>query len=153
MKTLVTGAYQMLTTASSVGMGDVATIEAFEWLVSNPKLLRAASVICRLMDDIASHKFEQKRGHVASGVECFMKQYDAIEEEPYNEFRKQITDVWKDVNEELLRPTTLPMRLLVRILNFARAIDVIYKDGDGYSDAQVYLKGYITALFIDPVLI
>ncbi|XP_044507255.1 (-)-germacrene D synthase-like [Mangifera indica] len=148
---MVSNAYAMLTTNSFVGMGDVATKEAFEWSVSNPKLLRAASVICRLMDDIASHKFEQKRGHVASAVECFQKQYGATEEEAYREFRKQITDAWKDINEDLLRPTALPMPLLVRILNFARVIDVIYKEGDGYSFAHIYLKDYIASLFIDPV--
>ncbi|XP_044494132.1 (-)-germacrene D synthase-like [Mangifera indica] len=150
---LVTSTYQMLATNSFVGMGDVATKEAFEWSVSNPKLLRAASVICRLMDDIASHKFEQKRGHAASAVECFQKQYGATEEAAYKEFRKQITDAWKDLNEELLLPTALPMPLPVRILNFSRVIDVVYKDGDGYSEAQTYLKDYIASLFIDPVSI
>ncbi|KAK4851411.1 hypothetical protein QYF36_014887 [Acer negundo] len=34
-----------------------------------------------LMDDMVSHKFEQKRGHVASSVECFMNQHGATEEE------------------------------------------------------------------------
>ncbi|KAJ0044676.1 hypothetical protein Pint_04331 [Pistacia integerrima] len=53
---LVTSAYQLLTTTSFVGMGDVATKEAFEWLFSYPKVLKAASIICRLMDDIVGHK-------------------------------------------------------------------------------------------------
>ncbi|XP_044507235.1 (-)-germacrene D synthase-like [Mangifera indica] len=148
---LITNGYLMLGINSFVGMGDVATKEAFEWSASNPKLLMASSAICRLMDDIVSHKFEQKRGHVASGIECFWKQYDATEEEACKELRKQITDAWKDINEELLRPTAFPMPLLVRILNFARAMDVIYKDDDGYVHAHIYLKDYIASLFIDPV--
>ncbi|KAJ0096526.1 hypothetical protein Patl1_27260 [Pistacia atlantica] len=79
---LVTSAYQMLATTSFVGMGDVATIEAFECL-------------------------NKREAMLPSGVECFMKQYDATEEEANNELQKQVTDAWKDVNEELLRPIAL----------------------------------------------
>ncbi|KAF3954892.1 hypothetical protein CMV_019820 [Castanea mollissima] len=69
---LVTSAYSMLATTSLVGMGDIVTKDSFEWLFSDPKIVRASAVVCRLMDDIVSHKFEQKRGHVASAVECYM---------------------------------------------------------------------------------
>jgi hypothetical protein len=53
---LVTCAYPMLETTSLVGMGDIVTEDAFVWLFSNPKLVRASAVVCRLMDDIVSHK-------------------------------------------------------------------------------------------------
>ena len=54
---LVTSAYPMLSTTSFVGMGDIVTKESFEWLFSfNPRFIRASSVVCRLMDDIVSHK-------------------------------------------------------------------------------------------------
>ncbi|KAJ4700857.1 Sesquiterpene synthase [Melia azedarach] len=148
---LVTSAYPMLATTSFVGMGDIVTKEAFEWLFSNPKMVTASSVVCRLMDDIVSHKFEQKRGHVASSIECFMKQHGATEEEACNEFRKQVINAWKDINEECLRPTSVPMPLLLRILNLTRVIDVIYKDEDGYTHSGVVLKGHVASLLIDPV--
>ncbi|KAJ0044678.1 hypothetical protein Pint_04339 [Pistacia integerrima] len=53
---LVTSAYSMLATTSFVGMGNIVTKEAFEWLFTNPKMIKASSVICRLMDDMVSHK-------------------------------------------------------------------------------------------------
>ena len=54
---LVTSAYPMLSTTSFVGMGDIVTKESFEWLFSNvPRFIRASSIVCRLMDDIVSHK-------------------------------------------------------------------------------------------------
>ena len=53
---LVTSAYPMLSTTSFVGMGDIVTKESFEWLFSNPRFIRASSVVCRLMDDMASHE-------------------------------------------------------------------------------------------------
>ncbi|KAL6311283.1 hypothetical protein AAG906_013254 [Vitis piasezkii] len=55
------------------------------------------------------------RGHVASGIECYMKQYGASEEEVYDEFQKQVVDAWRDINEEFLRPTVVPMPLLMRM--------------------------------------
>ncbi|KAH9755851.1 alpha-humulene/(-)-(E)-beta-caryophyllene synthase [Citrus sinensis] len=137
---LVTSAYPMLSTTSFVGMGDIVTKESFEWLFSNPRFIRASSVVCRLMDDMVSHKFEQSRGHVASSVECYMKQHGATEEEACNEFRKQVSNAWKDINEDCLRPTVVPMPLLMRILNLTRVIDVIYKYEDGYTHSAVVLN-------------
>ena len=53
---LKTSGYQMLTAVSFLGMGDIVTKEAFDWIFSNPKIITASSVIGRLMDDIKSHK-------------------------------------------------------------------------------------------------
>ena len=55
---LVTAANIMLSTNSFVGMGDIATKEAFDWVSNQPLVLRAASVISRLMDDIATHEVQ-----------------------------------------------------------------------------------------------
>ncbi|KAL9454270.1 hypothetical protein AB3S75_009796 [Citrus x aurantiifolia] len=147
---LVTSTCPMLSTISFVGMGDIVTKESFEWLLSNPRSVRASSAVYRLVNDIMSHKFEQSRGHVASSVECYMKQYQATEEEAYNELRKQVSNAWKDINEDCLRPTVVPMPLLMRILNLMRVADVIYKYEDGYTFAEV-LKDFIASLFINPV--
>ncbi|XP_062011925.1 (-)-germacrene D synthase-like [Rosa rugosa] len=148
---LVTSAYSMLATTSFVGMGDIVTKDSFEWIFSDPKIVKASSVVCRLMDDIVSHKFEQKRGHVASAVECYMKQYGATEEQTIIEFRKQVIDAWKDINEECLHPTPLEMPLLMRVLNLTRVIDVVYKSEDGYTHAGTILKDFVASLLIEPV--
>ncbi|XP_040987076.1 (-)-germacrene D synthase-like [Juglans microcarpa x Juglans regia] len=148
---LVTSAYAMLATTSLVGMGEIVTKDSFEWLFSDPKMVTASAVVCRLMDDIVSHKFEQKRGHVASAVECYMTQYGVIEEEAVRELRKQVTDAWKDINKECLYPTEVPMPILMRVLNLARVIDVVYKDEDGYTHAGIVLKDFVASLMVDPL--
>ena len=79
-----------------------------------------------------------------------MNQYGATEEEAYSEFRKQVSNAWKDINEECLRPTVVPVPLLIRILNLTRAADVIYKYKDGYTDSEE-LKDFIVSLLINPV--
>ncbi|KAJ0102229.1 hypothetical protein Patl1_04446 [Pistacia atlantica] len=53
---LVNSAYSMLATTSFVGMGNIVTKEAFEWLFTNPKMIKASSVIGRLMNDMVSDK-------------------------------------------------------------------------------------------------
>lgn len=53
---LVSCGYQMLAAASFLGMGDIATKEVFEWISATPKIANASSTVCRLMDDIVSHK-------------------------------------------------------------------------------------------------
>ncbi|RVW14966.1 (-)-germacrene D synthase [Vitis vinifera] len=100
------------------------TMEEYMPIFSEPKIVRASAIVCRLMDDMVSHKFEQRRGHVASAVECYMKQHGASEQETHNEFNKQVRDAWKDINEECLIPTAVPMPILMRVLNLARVIDV-----------------------------
>lgn len=49
--------YCTLIIISFLGMGDnIATREAFDWILSQPDVVKAASTICRLADDIAGHQ-------------------------------------------------------------------------------------------------
>jgi hypothetical protein len=80
-----------------------------------------------------------------------MTQHGATEEEAINEFRIQVRDAWKDINEECLYPTSVPMPILTRVLNLARVIDVLYKDEDCYTHAGTLLKAFVTSMLIDPV--
>ncbi|XP_058195528.1 (-)-germacrene D synthase-like [Rhododendron vialii] len=148
---LLSCGYQAISTISFTGMGELATKEAFDWVSSNPLIVQGSSVICRLIDDVVGHKFEQERGHVASSVECYMKQYGATEEEAIVEFQKWVMNAWKDMNSECLRPTPVPIPLLRLPLNLARVIYVLYKDGDNYTHSGTKLKGFVTSVLVDPV--
>ncbi|XVF85379.1 hypothetical protein PTKIN_Ptkin17bG0113000 [Pterospermum kingtungense] len=53
---LLTTGYAMLAITSFVGMGDVVTPETFKWADNDPKIIKASTIICRFMDDIAEHK-------------------------------------------------------------------------------------------------
>nr|QHU78612.1 monoterpene synthase [Albizia julibrissin] len=145
---LVTSGYRMLTATSFIRMGPIAKEEAFQWLASGPKIVRASQIICRLMDDIVSNEIEQKRGHVASAIECYMKQHGVQRENAIEEFKRQVISAWKDINEELLEPLQVPRPLLMRILNLTRVMDVLYTDSDGYTDSTESTKHHIAALFL-----
>ncbi|KAL4619514.1 hypothetical protein ACB092_06G084500 [Castanea dentata] len=137
---LKSSGYPTVITISFVGMGDI-----------EPKIVKAASTISRLMDDIVSQEFEQKREHFVSSIDCYMKQHGVSKEEVHNEFQKQIENAWKDINQGCLRPTQVPMPLLTRVLNFSQVMDLLYKDEDAYTHiGEVLIQG-VTSLLVDLV--
>ncbi|XVE50475.1 hypothetical protein DITRI_Ditri01bG0165100 [Diplodiscus trichospermus] len=152
---IVSAGYIMVAITSFVGMGDIVTEEVFNWASTNPKIIKASGIISRLMDDIVSHKFEQERGHVASAIECYMKQHEVGEEKAIEEFNDQIENAWKDINQELLIGPTdkVPMAVLTRVLNLAKVMDFLYKEGDGYTHVGHATRTGITSLLIDPISI
>ncbi|KAK9041685.1 hypothetical protein V6N11_016775 [Hibiscus sabdariffa] len=148
---LMSSAYPNLTIASLVGMEDNITKDTFIWTFNVPKMLKASSTICRLMDDVVTHRFEQERGHVSSAVECYMKQYGTSMQVAYDEFFKQVKDAWKDINEGFLKPTVVPTSALNRILNFTKVIDLFYTGESAYDTAGDSAKTSIIAVLIDSV--
>ncbi|KAJ4827207.1 hypothetical protein Tsubulata_016800 [Turnera subulata] len=95
--------------------------------------------------------FEQERGHAASAVECYTKEHGVPEEEACKVLQMEVVKAWKDINEECLKPTAVPMPLLTRILNLTRVIDVIYKDEDCYTHVGKVMKSNVASVLIHPV--
>ncbi|KAL4360004.1 hypothetical protein AHAS_Ahas08G0134000 [Arachis hypogaea] len=93
----ISSGYPLLITVSYIGMGDIAIEDIFKWVTSKPKIVRASTIICRFMDDIVSNELEQKREHVTSIIECYMREYDISKEEAIQELKKGVTDAWKDI--------------------------------------------------------
>ncbi|WRX28141.1 Terpene synthase [Theobroma cacao] len=118
------------------------------------------------MDNIVGHKaslsasllknkiyfvFEQERGHFASAIECYIKQYGVSDREAYDGFNKQVEDAWMDFNEEFLKPTAGPEPVLVRVLNLDRAMELLSKDEDAYTHVREVAITSIASLLIDPI--
>ncbi|CAI0456618.1 unnamed protein product [Linum tenue] len=142
-----------LCTSCFVGMGaEIATKKAFEWVTNESKMMNAGCLIARVQNDIFSHEFEQKRNHVASAVECCMKEYRVSEKEAVEFLWKEISNAWKDIVEEYCqKPTLLPSTDLTdRLLNLTRLINIFYDNGDCLINSHL-LKDHLTSLFIDPV--
>ncbi|XP_038718868.1 probable terpene synthase 6 [Tripterygium wilfordii] len=147
---LITSCCHILPLMSFFVIGEIATLEAFEWLESSPKFVTASQTIGCLVDDIRSHKFEQKRRHVASAVECYMKQYGITEEEAVTGLKKMVTKAWKDINEERMRASAVSMELLKPLVGLMRTVEELYKMDDGFTD-QLSLKDNMTSLVVDEV--
>ncbi|KAL5101430.1 hypothetical protein RYX36_005757 [Vicia faba] len=149
----ISSGYCLVIAACYIGMGNIATEDIFKWVSKMPKVIDAAIVLCRLMDDIVSNEFEQKRDHVSSFLECYMRKYNVSREGAVQEGRKRIVDAWKDINKESLMPTDVPRPFLTRIINLSRFMDVVYKDKDNFTNSEGEMKTFIKALLLDPMKI
>ncbi|KAG8386209.1 hypothetical protein BUALT_Bualt03G0125200 [Buddleja alternifolia] len=166
----VTGGPLITTTASLAGMGNLVSKEDFDWVIRDSLMIQAGVKFGRLMNDMAGHGRPGKsRLNAASGLrwteklwlkaaafgasmECYMNENGASKEEVFAEFEKQLEKSWKDMNQECLQPTAVPMAILMRILNFARLMDLTYGHGDdAYGNPKSETKGYIQYLFVEPV--
>ncbi|PHU14596.1 hypothetical protein BC332_15801 [Capsicum chinense] len=151
---IVSTTFMVLGTTSLIGMEELITKDIFEWITNAPSIVRASSTICRLMDDISDHETDQQRGHVASIIECYMKEYGASKQEAYIKFRKEFKNAWKDINKALLCPIEAPTFVLERILNLARTMDTFFQDEeDGYTNSNSKCKDIITLLLVDSIKI
>ncbi|KAI3456992.1 hypothetical protein Pfo_013655 [Paulownia fortunei] len=133
---LISGAYMMLSTTSLVGMGNLVTKEDFDWVSSEPVIVRAASTICRLMDDMVGYGFEPK----LIAVQCYMNQNGASEKEDFAEFQEQLKKAWKDINQECLQPTIVSLPIFMNVVILARVIKLMYVDEDGYANSKSKMK-------------
>ncbi|KAK6775232.1 hypothetical protein RDI58_026233 [Solanum bulbocastanum] len=150
---LATSTYYLLTTTSYLGMKS-ATENDFEWLSRNPKILKANATLCRVIDDIATYEVEKSRGQIATGIECYRRDYGVSTEEAMVKFREMAEIAWKDLNEGILRPNHVSMEFLTRILNLVRLVEVTYKHNeDGYTHPEKVLKPHIVALLVDSIKI
>ncbi|XP_047941552.1 bicyclogermacrene synthase-like [Salvia hispanica] len=143
--------YTSLIICSFLGMGDCVTKEAFDFVLSEPDVVKSALNICRLTDDIVGHEFERDREHIPSMVECYTKEHNKSKEEAVKELLNRVETAWKLINEAFLKPTKILTPLLSRILNFARVIEVMYSKGDWYTNVGPEMQKIITQVLIDPV--
>ncbi|OMP04631.1 hypothetical protein COLO4_09457 [Corchorus olitorius] len=149
---LITSTIPLLSVVSLLGLGNFAIKDVFDWVLNYPKLVTASSIIYRFIDDIITHEYEKEtRGQEATSVQCYMKQHGVTKQEAIDELYRQISNAWKDINEECLKPFTVPFPVLKRIIGLVRVASVVYKDGDGYTFSQLLLKDDIASLLVDPL--
>ncbi|CAA2966117.1 (-)-germacrene d synthase [Olea europaea subsp. europaea] len=143
--------YLVFISSSLTAIGEFVSKKAFEWVVSEPLILQGLEEIGRLMNDLVGFGFEQK----ISAVGCYMNQHNgASKEEAFAEIQKQVTNAWKVINQECLRPTAVPMAFLKQVIvNLARVSHTMYKDLDAYTHSADKLKGTITLLLVQLVAI
>lgn len=96
---------------------------------------------------------EQERDHFPTSVECYMKQYGVTEEHACDMVRKQIEDLWKDINRESLMCKDVPMPIIMVVINLIRTLDYLYKYKDSFTEGGEELKDLIKSLFIHPMSI
>nr|XP_016485067.1 PREDICTED: (E,E)-germacrene B synthase-like [Nicotiana tabacum] len=145
----VTTTCMMVATTSLSFMEESIAKETFEWMIIEHLILRASSAINRLKGDCIGHNLEQQRKHIASFIECYMKEFGGSKQDAYAEAQKKITNAWKDMNKDFLCSTQVPTFVLELVINIAR-LAYIFEEND-FASAQSEFKDKIMLLFVEPV--
>ncbi|XP_073117608.1 alpha-humulene synthase [Elaeis guineensis] len=148
---LISCCYAALSCASFVGMGEEATKEAFDWVTSFPRIIKSICSICRFLDDVVSDEFEHERKHVSSAVHCYIKEHGTSMQEACEKLLGMVEDDWKILNQECLSTTAVPKSLIMRIINLARIMEIIYRKYDSYTHSSGIMKDHITSLLVEPI--
>ncbi|CAN0890928.1 (-)-germacrene D synthase [Linum grandiflorum] len=152
--------YQQMVCLTLSGMGELASKEAFEWLLAFPEILLASSDHCRLMDDIVTYELESKRGHPPSSVQVYMNQFGVTKEEAIEALFSMIEDDWRTINREMLNPQLtdadvdvvhIPKEVRSILLGFAQVMEVLYKGADWYTFSGTIIKDQLTAMLVTPI--
>ncbi|KAG9454160.1 hypothetical protein H6P81_007064 [Aristolochia fimbriata] len=130
-----------------------ASVKAFEWWSCEPRMVVAAAEVCRFIDDLVTNEFKQKRWHVVSLIECYMKEKGMMREEVQDLFKHYYNVAWKDINKACLRPRPFPMYILSKGVNLAQVIGVWYNshNADEYTFSGGRTKEMITELLVNPI--
>ncbi|CAI9087771.1 OLC1v1021941C2 [Oldenlandia corymbosa var. corymbosa] len=127
-----------------------ATKDVYDWLATYPEILVGVAKICRMNNDISSHKREKEIS--GTGIQCYMNQYNVSEEEAMAKFEEMVEDGWKDMNEECLKSNPMSRETLMSFFNLARMVHVFYGDGvDGFTNPHQVTEPYIRAVLVDPI--
>ncbi|XP_047309619.1 probable terpene synthase 2 [Impatiens glandulifera] len=149
---LISSGARFLSINLFIGMNPtLATKEVFDWAFEDPPILKAIAIIIRLIDDSVGFKFEQEREHVVSAVQCYMHQHDVSEDIAISQLKMKVIDAWKVINSELIRPTKVSRALLTHVVGIARFMEVLYKEGDGYTHPQSKGKEILSYVLVNPV--
>ncbi|RWR77290.1 alpha-terpineol synthase-like protein [Cinnamomum micranthum f. kanehirae] len=81
--------------------------EEIDLIPADANLLRWASITFCLYDDMATSKAEQQCGDVPQSIQCYMHETGSSEKVAANHIRDLISDGWKELNAECLKPTIL----------------------------------------------
>ncbi|KAL8091205.1 hypothetical protein AgCh_040342 [Apium graveolens] len=142
----------MLGVSMILGMGHVDTTQACNWATSKPKAVLATEKMGRVINDIVGYEEEHSRPHVATSIDCYMKEYGVSKEEAVVKLYELIEDTWKDMNEECLEPTAVGRQFINVYLESMRVCHVVYdKDSDGYTHPEENLKHEINFIILDPL--
>ncbi|KAI3510528.1 hypothetical protein L1887_17594 [Cichorium endivia] len=149
----ITAGYIFGLAASFASMGDEVTDETFQWLFTHPPIFIATCGICRVMDDIVTHKKEQERKHVASLVECYQKEFDVTERDIYGVLDEKVEDAWKEMNKEANMCKDVKMSIIIQAINLGRAMDLMYTNTDQFTYVGEELINKIKSLIVDAIII
>ncbi|KAG8370941.1 hypothetical protein BUALT_Bualt13G0035600 [Buddleja alternifolia] len=131
-----------------------ASKEAFDWLLSEPKIVEAGGLLTRHMNDVSTYEREHDEGVFPTPVDCYMIENGVSKREAMDKILEFAEDQWKIINKEWI-VSSVPRHWMKPILNYARMQVAAYKGGDDlFTDPENGAgQDQIAALFVDPIVI
>lgn len=127
--------------------------ESFNIISTYGKPHRVACIIGKFMNDLTDYESDKELQHVGGVVDCYMEEFGVSKEEACASINVVIEDSWKDLADEIFRPTTtMPTPLLTRIHHFCRMCDYVYKYENSYTSTTERIKATLSLLFVEPLL-
>ncbi|KAJ6827090.1 (-)-germacrene D synthase-like [Iris pallida] len=149
---LISAALHTLTSVSLCLMEEVLSKDTLDWLLTVPKIVKACSILGRLMDDMASSEFEQQRMHLDSSLQICMREEGITKQEAVAKLNEMVENGWKDINKECINPLPSRKHLNLAVLNFTRVMEVVYyQHKDSYTSPEGQMKENISLLLVRPI--
>ncbi|KAG7627003.1 unnamed protein product [Arabidopsis thaliana] len=141
----------VIVAGSLMGMDNIDAVEAYDFLKSRSKFSQSSAEIVRYLNDLAGFEDDMRRGCVSTGLNCYMNQYGVTETEVFREFRKMVMNTCKIMNEEFLKTTDVPLRVLKTNFSCVRSGFVGYNEGEGVTYPEGKITKYLTSLYVDQI--
>jgi hypothetical protein len=133
-------------------MGQILPDDILKQIFSPSKIHGLLELTVRLKDDITDFEQERERGEIASSLECYLK--DNPESTPENALNhiKGILDLSvSELNWEFLKHDNVPLCCKKFSFNLARAMHLLLKYNDGFSNSDGEVKDQILKVLIEQV--
>ncbi|KAF2951145.1 hypothetical protein DAI22_01g240300 [Oryza sativa Japonica Group] len=147
---LVTGGAIELPVSIIVGMGDIATKDAFDWALSYADAGRAFGEVSRFMDDLAVSQNGREKMDVANAVECYMKEHGVTSDVAEAEISEMVEGAWRTLNQARFEDRVY-LPFVQRIANVSMSIALLFHGKrDGYTNSHE-LKDMFESHFVNPI--
>uniref|UniRef100_A0A0E0FPG3 Terpene synthase N-terminal domain-containing protein n=2 Tax=Oryza TaxID=4527 RepID=A0A0E0FPG3_ORYNI len=147
---LVTGGAIELPVSIIVGMGDIATKDAFDWALSCADAGRAFGEVSRFMDDLAVSQNGREKMDVANAVECYMKEHGVTSDVAEAEISEMVEGAWRTLNQARFEDRVY-LPFVQRIANVSMSIALLFHGKrDGYTNSHE-LKDMFESHFVNPI--
>lgn len=126
----------MVACAFFVGMDEIPTVDTYKWVLNDTTLMNSFGIFIRLTNDLVSTKREQTADHIASTVQCYMKDHGTTKEVACEKLKELAEYSWKDTLQLALAPTDLPVAVPQMVLDLAKASENIYRYNDAFTTSE-----------------
>ncbi|KAI4324174.1 hypothetical protein L6164_023731 [Bauhinia variegata] len=120
------------------------------YLEKYSNIIRAASTILRLANDLGTYKREMETGDIPRSVQCYMHETGASEAYAREHIKSIICTTWKKINEDV-NSGSYPLSFIEIAVNLARMSLCMYQYGDAFSIQDQESKKWISSLLFEAI--